>query len=173
MSFDMTTYMRERRRTHPEVREYNRQYAKSYRIANPLKVKEANKKWVEMHKDERREYMINWRENNKEHLANYERNRPNLKEHNKVNSSRRRSKSLGELSIRTIQLVYEDNIKRYGTLTCVYCLLPIQFHNDTLEHRLPLARGGTHEYNNLAIACKKCNFKKNKKTEQEFMDWRK
>ena len=74
----------------------------------------------------------------------------------------------GRLSIQTIQLVYEDNIKKYGTLTCYLCLEPISFGKDHLEHKQPLSRGGMNEYNNLAVACQKCNCSKGKKTEKEY-----
>jgi 5-methylcytosine-specific restriction endonuclease McrA len=74
----------------------------------------------------------------------------------------------GELTIKTIQQVYEDNIKQYGTLTCYLCVLPIVFGADNLEHKIPLSRGGTNEYKNLGVACSKCNRKKHNKTEEEF-----
>lgn len=74
----------------------------------------------------------------------------------------------GELSIETIQRVYEDNIKHYGTLTCYLCEQPIGFGIDHLEHKIPLCRSGTNKYNNLAIACQKCNCKKHTKTEEEY-----
>ncbi len=77
-------------------------------------------------------------------------------------------KNGGELLIKTIQVVYEDNIKKYGTLTCYLCLKPILFGKDHLEHRIPLSRGGNNEYNNLAIACQGCNCKKHAKTEIEY-----
>ena len=77
-------------------------------------------------------------------------------------------KNAGELLIKTIQIIYEDNIKQYGTLTCYLCLQPILFGNDHLEHKIPLSRGGTNEYNNLAVACQKCNNKKHNKTEKEY-----
>ena len=79
-----------------------------------------------------------------------------------------RVKGGGELLIKTIQLVYEDNIKRYGTLTCYLCEKPIELVKEHLEHKTPLSRGGTNEYNNLGIACQKCNCKKHTKTEEEF-----
>ena len=69
-------------------------------------------------------------------------------------------KNGGKLTIQTLQQVYEDNIKRFGTLTCIYCLKPIEFGKDTLEHKIPLCRGGTNNYENLAIACKSCNSKR-------------
>lgn len=74
----------------------------------------------------------------------------------------------GILHIKDVQMTYEDNIKKFGTLTCYLCLKPIEFKKDHLEHKIPLCRGGTNEYKNLAIACAKCNIKKNRKTEEEF-----
>lgn len=70
--------------------------------------------------------------------------------------------------IKIIQLVYEGNIKRYGTLTCYLCLKFIEIGKDNLEHKTPLSRGGTNEYENLAIACQRCNCRKHDKTEAEF-----
>lgn len=73
-----------------------------------------------------------------------------------------------DLTFQIFQLVYEDNIKKYGTLTCYLCLKPIEFGNDHLEHKTPLCRGGTSFYNNLEVSCNKCNRKKGRKTEEEF-----
>lgn len=74
----------------------------------------------------------------------------------------------GNLEILTIQKVYEDNIKQFGTLTCYLCLKPIEFRQDSLEHKIPLSRGGTNLYENLAIAHRSCNCKKHNKTEEEY-----
>ncbi len=92
------------------------------------------------------------------------------KEYKKMTRQKRKAfmKGGGKLSIQTIQQVYEDNIKRFGTLTCYLCLQPIPFGKDHLEHKTPLIRGGTNEYNNLAIACQHCNCKKHTKTEVEY-----
>jgi 5-methylcytosine-specific restriction endonuclease McrA len=92
------------------------------------------------------------------------------KEYKKFYRLRNRTmrKSVGKLLIKTIQLVYEDNIKKYSTLTCYLCLKPIKFGNDHLEHKTPLSRGGTNAKNNLDIACQKCNNKKYNKTEKEY-----
>ena len=84
---------------------------------------------------------------------------------------RKRVKIAGKLTIKTIQFVYEDNIKKYGTLTCYLCLKPILFSKDHLEHKTPLSRGGTNEYCNLAIACRKCNEKKHTRTYEEYMQY--
>ena len=77
-------------------------------------------------------------------------------------------RSCGEVKLETIQMVYEDNIKKYGTLTCYLCENPIQFKKDNLEHKIPLIRGGNNLYENLAVSCKSCNCKKATKTEEEY-----
>jgi len=76
------------------------------------------------------------------------------------------------LTIKIIQLVYEDNIKKYGTLTCEYDKKTIQFGKDVLEHKTPLSRGGTNDYENLCIACRSCNSSKGTKTVKEFMEYK-
>lgn len=73
-----------------------------------------------------------------------------------------------DLLSKTVQLVYEDNIKKYGTLTCYLCLEPIDFGKDCLEHKIPLSRGGNNDYQNLGVAHQICNAKKRNKTEEEY-----
>ena len=80
----------------------------------------------------------------------------------------KRRKQGGLLTIKTVQRVYEDNIKKYGTLTCYLCEESILFGNDSLEHKIPLSRGGTNVYKNLDVACCDCNYKKHTKTDKEF-----
>lgn len=85
-------------------------------------------------------------------------------------------KAAGKLTVNTIQLVYEDNIKKFGTLTCYLCKKPIdmqlKFFNkitsEHLEHKTPLSRGGTNDYENLGIACSRCNIRKKDKTVAEY-----
>jgi len=110
-------------------------------------------------KERRVEYMINFKKTHKELISCYSQNRRALK------------KKGGKLTVKIIQLVYEDNIKKYGTLTCYLCEKPIEFGKDQLEHKTPLCRGGTNEYNNLAIACQFCNCSKHDKTEAEYRNW--
>lgn len=94
-----------------------------------------------------------------------------IKGYKKLKKQRRRAlmKGGGELSIKTIQLIYEDNIKKYGTLTCYLCNKTIDFGQDSLDHKIPLFRGGGNNYSNLMIAHKGCNCKKGTKTYEEYM----
>ena len=92
------------------------------------------------------------------------------KRNKRVYHCRRRTweKNGGELTYKILQLVYEDNIKKHGTLTCYLCFSPIDFGKDTIDHKIPLSRGGTNQYNNLAISCRSCNCKKNARTLKEY-----
>jgi 5-methylcytosine-specific restriction endonuclease McrA len=40
---------------------------------------------------------------------------------------------------------------------CVYCATPLDQHSATLDHVVPLARGGAHDSGNVVAACGPCN----------------
>jgi 5-methylcytosine-specific restriction endonuclease McrA len=42
----------------------------------------------------------------------------------------------------------------------------------TIDHRLPLSRGGTWKRRNLVCACKRCNMDKGDLTEVEYVEFR-
>lgn len=44
--------------------------------------------------------------------------------------------------------------------TCWYCSHKVGFHNLTMDHIIPLARGGRSTKDNLVPCCKECNSKK-------------
>jgi len=71
------------------------------------------------------------------------------------------------ISKKTIQQVYENNIKKYGTLTCHLCLKPILFGDDSIDHIYPFSKGGLSTVNNLDIAHLICNIKKGNKVLNE------
>ena len=121
------------------------------------------KYWIRLQKENRHKKGISKKYNGKSGFCY-------TKEYKKLHKQKRTAleKGGGKLSIETIQLVYEDNIKRFGTLTCYLCKKFIEFGKDHLEHKIPLSRGGTNEYNNLGIACQKYNCKKHNKTEEEY-----
>lgn len=62
--------------------------------------------------------------------------------------------------------------------SCCYCHTPMTFERNprgkrhpakaTLEHVLPISRGGTHTRDNVALACWQCNLQKNAKTVDEW-----
>ncbi len=51
---------------------------------------------------------------------------------------------------------------------CHYCEKKVSFKNLTMDHLVPLARGGRSTKNNLVPACKDCN---NKKKSMMPLEW--
>lgn len=52
---------------------------------------------------------------------------------------------------------------------CEYCRQPVSFAA-SLDHRTPIARGGKHALDNLAVCCSRCNGIKGMLTESEFRE---
>ncbi len=112
-------------------------------------------------KIDRKRYCKEWKIKNRFKIKVYNFNRRTLE------------KNAGKITVNTIQLIYEANIKKYSTLTCYLCLKSIQFGQDCLEHKIPLSRGGSNEQDNLAIAHRSCNCAKHDKTLEEFNEYKK
>lgn len=58
-----------------------------------------------------------------------------------------------------------------GNPLCEYCRLPVCF-SVSLDHRTPIARGGKHRLENLAVCCSRCNAMKGLLTQAEFSELR-
>lgn len=50
---------------------------------------------------------------------------------------------------------------------CTYCKLPLSFET-SLDHRIPIARGGSHCAYNLVVCCTRCNSIKGQLKDGEF-----
>ena len=157
-----------------KILKYSKEYYEKNKVNISKKFKDYHKEYCERNSIRRNLWLKEWRHkqgiskkyNNGEHSGiSY------TKEYKRLQAQKRKAlfKGGGELTIKTIQQVYEDNIKQYGTLTCYLCLKPILLNEDTLEHKVPLTRGGNNEKNNLAIAHHRCNCKKHTKTVEEFL----
>ena len=51
---------------------------------------------------------------------------------------------------------------------CYYCQKVLQKKDVTMDHIIPLARGGLSQRQNIVPCCKSCNSKKQDKTAAEF-----
>ena len=55
---------------------------------------------------------------------------------------------------------------------CPYCGTDVSGHIGTIDHKIPVSRGGTSEPDNLAILCQRCNSSKNDLTPEEYHAYR-
>lgn len=84
----------------------------------------------------------------------------------------------------TVRLVQKDRgitvaalVKKHGS-RCHYCGIAMTFEpavghayiptKATIEHLLPLSRGGSHTWDNVRACCWQCNVRKNNKTAEEW-----
>lgn len=59
--------------------------------------------------------------------------------------------------------------KLYRRQRCFYCGKRVARKRRTVDHKVPLVRGGSHSISNLVMACGPCNFRKSARTAEEFM----
>lgn len=63
--------------------------------------------------------------------------------------------------------------QKTSTGTCWYCGEKVGYHNLTMDHVIPLSRGGRSTKDNLVPSCKECNNKKKSSLPvewEEYMD---
>lgn len=140
------------------------------RIKNRERRRLMSQKWHKDNRDHAIEYRQKWCDEHRQEISDYSRKyRETLRgKLSHRNNSRKRYRPNDRLTLELTQRVYEDNIKKYGTLTCILCCKTIEFGQDSIEHLTPLIRGGTNEYNNLGVSHKNCNCKKHTKTLEEW-----
>lgn len=101
-------------------------------------------------------------EKRQKYIKNYKRNNPDKMYANDQKRRARKRAAPYELVNRQ-SIIERDNSTCY--LWCGRKLLPNEI---TLDHVIPLARGGTHTADNLRVACGPCNFRKWKRTPEEL-----
>jgi 5-methylcytosine-specific restriction endonuclease McrA len=60
----------------------------------------------------------------------------------------------------------------YAQSICFYCQQEISPKYRTIDHKLPIIRGGKHSIDNICMACKDCNYRKHDKTVEEYWAWK-
>jgi 5-methylcytosine-specific restriction endonuclease McrA len=101
----------------------------------------------------------------KRHRDKY-RSTPKHKALHRLTQFRRRSR----MEIQSDGTVTETLLNElYATERCYYCRSKVDPNNRTIDHRIPLSRGGSHSVKNLVMACHQCNSSKSDKTEAEYL----
>jgi 5-methylcytosine-specific restriction endonuclease McrA len=135
--------------------------ALAWRKANPEKVRAQRRKRKEdlqYRQKERKRYREKNPDKHRESLQRWKRKNPHKKKQYKYEY---RSKLKGNSS-----LISEKDLKRLAEATCSACG---RADDLTLEHVIPVERGGSHSIGNLIILCRKCNSSKNSLT---WIEWK-
>lgn len=67
-----------------------------------------------------------------------------------------------------VELIKRETVLIRDNYTCYLCLQRPPLNKITLDHVIPLARGGNHTYDNVKVACRSCNSKKHTKLLSEL-----
>lgn len=70
-------------------------------------------------------------------------------------------KHSGKVSLSKTNLLIRDKFE------CQYCGKELRTHNATVDHIVPVSRGGKREWLNVVASCKPCNGKKDNRTPDE------
>lgn len=103
----------------------------------------------------------------------------------KVKGSRQRYEKANPEVRRNILQRYRANLKATsdGTVTtkvlwwlyrskkCFYCEKVTVPSERTVDHKIPISRGGEHSRDNIVMACQRCNFSKQDRTPEEFAEF--
>lgn len=128
--------------------EKRRLYLAEYRKKNRERLFAYQKEWADNNRDKVREKASKWVKNNPEKNA--------------LKSSQRRAKvkQLGTF------VITEKELNRLYSSPCSHCGATGKV---TLDHIIPISRGGRHSVGNLQSLCLSCNSSKNSRT---IMEWK-
>ncbi len=132
-------------RTKEELKAYHHAYYEK----NKKRLLAISVEWGRKNKDKRKKYKDAWRAKNREHTNFLTRK-----------YIYRRKHAAGGMS-------FQDSLwlKTLFKGGCAYCR---DGKGDTLDHILPLSKGGTNDKENLVMACRSCNSSKGAKTIGEW-----
>lgn len=155
---------------------------KEYREEHKEKIKKYQKEYSEKHKEEKREMDRRYRENNDEKIKTkrkeyYENNKEKIKEkvkkynkenpHIKINSHvKRREKEENQGKGFTKEQWLE--MMEFFDWKCAYSGEKLDKNTRTIDHIVPLDKGGKHEIWNLVPMCKSYNSSKHTK---DMLNW--
>ena len=123
-------------------------YLAEYREVNREKLRQYQKDWASANRDKERSKSAKY-------LASH-------KEWNAGKSQKRRAR----LRKSETFFITEKELRRLYAQPCVACS---STERQTLDHCIPITRGGRHSIGNLQTLCLSCNSKKHRRT---IMEWR-
>ena len=131
---------------------------KANRAADPERFRAANKRVYENHKERRLAEQREWRQANSEYdkarQAKYRKENPEVfrRAWHKYRVARHLADD-GSVTTEFLKFLFRKEI-------CIYCNNKIPREQRSMDHIIPISRGGLHSIENLVMCCKSCNSSK-------------
>lgn len=155
------------RRQDPDYREKAKLYAKAYRSNNGAELNRASREKYstdQEYREQCKRQAKEWR------MRNLERARLNCRLWARRNPERLAYHNMKQRSRNPIDPEVIQQVFARDDYKCVYCETP--FGQLSIDHLTPLAKGGTNDVWNLAVACMACNTSKGAKMPLDFIVYR-
>lgn len=143
-----------------KCRERCRQYRNRMKIENPERKLNYDREWRKKNRKKLRRQHREWSGQNRERVRAFGR----------ASAARRKAQKLsaqGSHTVDDIELQKRAQTDKSGVVRCWWCGKPAGDDYE-IDHRIPLAQGGSDAPENLVIACKPCNRSKASKLPHEW-----
>lgn len=163
------TALVQRKERYQNKREIELEQMRQWRLANPERKRVSDAAYHAANKEKATTNALKWSRANRESVnrrnAEYKKRNPQVV---LDQSHRRRARKRGVASLIVASQDITRLKRRFGGL-CAYCGCGGKM---TIDHVVPLSRGGAHSLGNLLPVCQQCNFSKHNKFLFEWMVWK-
>ena len=155
----------------PDQQEKARNRASEWFYDNRERARQAGKEQYQRNREERIQYSADWRKKNPERYKEHNSRKwadysPEQKEKHLAHTRNRRAKILQAEGTHTAKDI-ENIFNAQGGL-CFYCGIILDTYH--VDHYYPVSKGGSNSKENLVVACPHCNWSKNDKLPDEFLN---
>jgi len=138
--------------------EYAREKSREWGENNKERRSDNHRRWRGENQDHLREYWHDWQKENHEHYSEYQRKYRAENPQIVTNCSARRRAKIRQWSDITAE-EWLGLMSQYEW-ECFYCGIRLGIQNRSVDHIIPISRGGRHHVENLIPCCRLCNSSK-------------
>lgn len=151
-----------------EAAEAKRRARRKWASANPEKVRAKDQRWDAANRSKRTGYVEAYRQRHPERVKEGQRKRRHAHpEKHRLAEQRRRARLRDSCSPGVTPEQWAERVRLFAGC-CAYCHRPA----DTVDHCIPISRGGKDIITNVVPACRSCNSSKRDKTPSEWRAYR-
>lgn len=150
---------------------------RTWQLLNPEKVLQLNREWQRCpaRRAYSAKYLKEYRKAEPDRFRLYESRRANKGQGSSTYYRKNKSKVINAVNARrdkTVRVQTKETAEKVAQLlkeqSCYWCLRCLTDKNFTIDHVIPLVRGGRHIADNLVASCRSCNSSKGAKLLSEW-----